>query len=485
MTKTVIFAAFARMTVFVISAAREPVHNEIRPHRRISEVPPAVSLASPASHRRRPTVVVLAALGLAALLLTGPGRVDTTAEPTAPDDFARAAERIDRSGVGLVVEDGAGRREWGAGFAWRRGGLVVTAAHVVRAARRVAARLPDGREVAAEIVGADDLSDVALLRLPVDLPPVAIGTPPRRGAAVGALGDPLGFAATLTVGHVSTPARPWAETIPWDVIQHDAALNPGSSGGPLIDRTGRVVGMNVAIADGSRRNVGIGLAVPIDLVDRIADRLAREPTPTRPRLGVRLRDTAALRGAIPALTGPGAMVEAVEPGAPAAVAGLAAGQIVVAADGRPVHGVRDLARALEPKRPGDPMRLVVMVGDDVRPLDFTLDAAPPRPVPPAPDPAAPLGLDLDADASPRVRTIAAGSLAADAGLAVGDEILSVGLGRADPDRLAEASGAARDGVALLVRRGDHTRWVVLGPHGRLDGDAPFGSNAEAATSHTL
>ncbi|MER2605378.1 MAG: PDZ domain-containing protein, partial [Siculibacillus sp.] len=96
-----------------------------------------------------------------------------------------------------------------------------------------------------------------------------------------------------------------------------------------------------------------------------------------------------------------------------------------------------------------------------------------------------LGLDLDSDASPRVRTIAAGSLAADAGLAVGDEILSVGLGRADPDRLAEASGATRDGVALLVRRGDHTRWVVLGPHGRLDGDAPFGSNAEAATSHTL
>lgn len=445
-------------------------------------MPDTPTNASPPRRRAGRFAVVVAAS------ILGPSAGgEASAGPSSVGDFAAAAARIDRSSVGLVVEDRDGRREWGAGFALRRGGIVVTAAHVVRTARRVGARLPDGRVVAAEVVGADDLSDVAVLRLPLDLPPVAVAPLPRRGAPVVAVGDPLGFSATLTAGHVSHPARPWGATNPYDMVQHDAALNPGSSGGALADRAGRVVGMNVAIADGSRRNVGIGLAVPIAVVARIADRLAHDGDLQRPALRMRLRDNATLRAAIPALTGPGAMIESVEPDAPAAAAGLAAGQIVVAAEGRPVRDVRDLAVALEPKRPGDRFRIVVMVGDDARAIDFVLGGVTPLPAPASAEADEPLGLDLDAGAPPRIRSVAAGSAAEGAGLATGDEILSIGLGRADADRLDRSlgSGAGADGVALLVRRGERTRWVILGRHGRLDGEAPFGSNAEATGSHAL
>lgn len=411
------------------------------------------------------------------------------AGPLRAEDFAAAATRIDGSSVGLSVDGGDGPPRTGAGFALRPGGLVATAAHVVRGADRLTARLPDGRTVAGEVIGADDLADVAVVRVAADLPPVVLGPTPRRGEAVAAIGDPLGFAGTLTVGHLSNPARRWSETNPYDLLQHDAALNPGSSGGALIDRTGAVVGMNVAIADGARRNVGIGLAVPAALVVRIADRLIRDGTVPRPTLGARVRDTAALRGAIPTLGGLGVMVEAVDPASPAAAAGLAPGQIVVAADGRPVHGVHDLAVAIEPKRPGDHLRLAAMVGDDVRIVDVAL-AGPPAagaPTGAAERDGRPLGLDVAAGSPATIRAVAAGSVADGAGLAAGDEIVSIGLEHPDPERLERSLRAARDrdGVALLVRRGTLTRWVVLGRRGRLDGEAPFGSNAEAPTSHPL
>ncbi len=446
---------------------------------------PAVPPSSPSRPRR-----LVLALGIgAALLHAGIGARGGAATPAPGDGFVAAATRIDASGLGLTTEGPDGHRNYGAGFALRRGGLVATAAHLVERAHRITARLPDGREVAADLVGADPLSDVAVLKISADLPTVtpAPAAELRRGAEVAALGDPLGFGGTLTVGHLSSPARPWGETTPYDFLQHDAALNPGSSGGALIDRTGRVIGMNVAIADGARRNVGIGLAVPIALVERIADRLIRDRALPRPTLGLRLRDTATLRHPIPTLTGPGAVIEAVEPGSPAALAGLTVGQIVVAAEGQPIRGVRDLARALEPKSPGDRFRLAVITGDDVRGIEFTLTPNPPPKSLADPAPGAPLGLELEAGWPTRIRSVQVDSPAALAGLGAGDEILSIGLRRLDARGVdgPDVPTAGPEGVALLVRRGDLTRIVVLGRHGRLDDDAPFGSNAEAAGSHRL
>jgi S1-C subfamily serine protease len=406
-----------------------------------------------------------------------------------PVDFAAAAQRVDPSCVGILGRGSGRSGDRGAGFVLRPGGVVATAAHVVAGLGEVAVRLPDGGEVAARVIGVDELSDVALLRIPADPPPV-IAAPAgalRRGEPVAAIGDPLGFAGTLTVGHVSSPARPFDETSPYDLVQHDAALNPGSSGGPLIDAEGRVVAMNVAIADGARRHVGIGLALPIAVVERIADRLLADGGLARPRLGLRLRAAATLRSAIPSLAA-GIVVEAVEPASPAAAAGLEPGDLLVAAAGRPLERPRDLARALETLRPGDDIRLTTRAGEGERTVTVRLAAAArPQPATETAEAVA-LGLALEPGASRRIAAVAPDTPAGSAGLAVGDELLAVAGRRVDGEGgaslLREAEAApAPGGVALLVRRGDTTRLVVLGPRGRLDADAPFGSNAEALSSH--
>lgn len=409
-------------------------------------------------------------------------------------DFAAAAERADPSCVGIVGREAGTTRDRGAGFVWRGGDVVVTAAHVVTGTGTLRVRLADGREVAARRVGVDEVADVAVLRLDESLPPAELAPAGslRRGDPVAAIGDPLAFAGTLTVGHVSSPARPWADAGPYDVVQHDAALNPGSSGGPLIDRGGRVVAMNIAIADGARRHVGIGFALPVATVERVVERLLRDGEVVRPRLGLRLRPAEALRGAIPSL-GAGLVIEAVEPGSPAAEAGLTAGEVVGALDGRPVETPRDLARALETKRPGDVLAVDVGGGGGSRRAVVRLAAAPKPPVAVPSTEAAETftpGFALAPDAPARIASLEPDGVAASAGLAVGDEILSIGDRRPDGSSgdalLARATGdAGSSGLALLVKRGVETRWVVLGPRGRLDAEAPFGSNAEALTSHTF
>ncbi|MDK9697678.1 MAG: trypsin-like peptidase domain-containing protein [Siculibacillus sp.] len=445
---------------------------------------PSLRRSSPV-RRADPAVIVVGILALAFALFAAPaGRAGTP-----PADVAAAAARIEGSSVGVSARAPGRPTNRGAGFSLRAGGVLATAAHVVAGATDVDVRLPDGREERAAVIGIDTLSDVALLRIATDLPPAAPAPAgsTRRGDPVVAIGDPLGFAGTLTVGHVSTLARPFDETSPYDLLQHDAALNPGSSGGPLVDGAGRVVGMNVAIADGARRHVGIGLALPIAVVERIADRLLAEGDLARPRLGARVRPAEALRPAIPGLPA-GVVVEAVDPGSPAAVAGIDPGDLLVAADEFPLAGPRDLARTLEPKRAGDELRLTIGDAGRERTLVLRLTATEPRPpVPTEPGPLA-LGLGLEPGASRRIASITPDTPAETAGLATGDEVLAVGDRRIGGDgaaasiRRAEAAPAP-GGVALLVRRGDRTRWVVLGRGGRLDGEAPFGSNAEARSSH--
>lgn len=450
-------------------------------------------MTSTSSPRRRvfraadPSVLLLGVLALGLVALPGRAAPVFPGEP----DFAAAADRVDPSCVGVVLRDGGEVRERGAGFVLRPGGLVVTAAHVVDRPGEIRVRLADGRETGARLIGLDDLADVALLRIAEEALPVTAAPAGglRRGDPVAAVGDPLGFSATLTVGHVSATARPWGETSPFDMIQHDAALNPGSSGGPLVDREGRVVAMNLAIADGARRHVGIGLALPMPVVEAVADRLLREGSPMRPRLGARLRGAEALRPAIPSLAA-GVVVEAVEPRSPAAEGGLAPGDLVVAADGAPLAGPRDLARALEGKRIGDTLRLTLHEASGGRTATLHLAVAPADLPPAAPVEPVVLGVTVAPGAGSRITAVGAATAAEAAGLGVGDEILAVGDRRTAGEDVAALLAAAEttagpSGVALLVRRGEATRWLVLGPHGRLDGEAPFGSNAEAFSSHSF
>lgn len=448
-----------------------------------------VRLPSPSAERRALAALVV---GLAVLSSASIGRGDALAPAT---DFVRAAQRIGVSVVDLEVVGHDGRRRFASGFAYRSDGWIVTAEHAVSGARRIVARLPDGRRVEVGSVAADPLADVAVARLAgaAALVPVAFAsTPPERGRPVAAIGNPLGYGGSLSVGVVSAVDRDGGPDTPYDMLQHDASLNPGSSGGPLIDATGAVLGMNVAIPDGARRDVGIGLAVPADVVRRIADRLLTGGSFPRPRLGLRLRDASALRDAIPTLVGEGVIVENVAPDSPAARAGLKAGRLIVAAEGRPVRTTRDLARALEPKTPGEHFRLVILDGDTAQTLEFVLQGDRHEAPPPASDTVAPRwGLDFAADET-SLAAIAPDTPADLAGLRPGDRLRAVGLVRIDADHpagpaLDAAIRAAVDGsgVALLVERDGATRWLVLDHTGRLDTMAPFGSNSEAAASVLL
>ena len=272
MTNIVISDRFAKMTAFVMSLAR--VHRAQEGKTTSGDFDPMDFAGT------RPLLFALAL----AILPAGPagGSGDPPPAPSAPTagptDFRAAARRVGAGFVDLDIVGRDGRRRFAAGFALRAGDRVVTAEHAIANARRITAHLPDGRRLDALPVAADALADVAVLRLPAEarLAPVALGAPPEPGRPVAALGNPLGYGRSLSLGIVSTTDRAGSADSPYDLLQHDAALNPGSSGGPLFDATGAVVGMHVAIPDGARRDVGIAFAVPIDVVTRIADRLIRD-----------------------------------------------------------------------------------------------------------------------------------------------------------------------------------------------------------------
>lgn len=393
--------------------------------------------------------------------------------------------------VSLDLEDKAGAASFAAALVYRTDGHLVTAAHAAQPGVKIRVVLADGSRVAAEIVGRDEVSDVAVLKITSahTLTPVRFAREPvQPGDAVTAIGDPLGYRATLTAGIVSSAARAYGPVNPYDHIQHDAALNPGSSGGALLNATGEVIGMNVAIADGSRRHVGIGLAVPAAVVQRIADRLIRDGRISRPELGLRLRDATGLSA-----SGGGApLIEDVEAGSAADRAGLKPGMSLLAANGQPLRAPRDLARVLEPLASGDGVSLDIRDRGEARRLALTLAApaqslARTRSLKPPTGAALPFehGVVLESGGT-RIEKVEDGSVAASAGLKTGDHLLAIGAHPVDGGSAGvELARAAGSRLALLVRRDGVSRYVVLGAQGRIDSSQPFGANAEAEGSSRL
>jgi serine protease Do len=283
------------------------------------------------------------------------------AEGEALDAYSRAvvaiAERLSPSVANLRVSrrvrGGRVATGGGSGVVITPDGFMLTSAHVVAGTDgRVEASFVDGREVGAEVVGADPLSDLAVLRSEVtELSPATLGDADalRVGQLVVAIGNPNGFAGSVTAGVVSALGRSLpvhsrtAGRIVENVIQTDAALNPGNSGGALADGRGRVVGINTAVA-----GVGLGLAVPINEVTRkIIGALMRDGRFTRAYLGI----AGGSRPLPPRLArelGRGAGVEVVEvvEGSPAAKAGLRPEDLIVAVGGTAVEGVDDLQRLM-------------------------------------------------------------------------------------------------------------------------------------------
>ena len=257
----------------------------------------------------------------------------------------------------------------GSGVVITPDGFLLTSAHVVAGGSRVRASFTDGRELSLRTVGADPLSDLAVLRAEdaADTPPVELGDAAalRVGQLVVAVGNPHGFGGSVTAGVVSAlgrslPTRSGRTTrVVDDVIQTDAALNPGNSGGALADGTGRVVGINTAVA-----GVGLGLAVPINATTRaVVSALMREGRVRRAWIGI-AGGARPLPPAVAAATGRDRAVEVVEvvPGSPASTAGLVAEDLVVAIDGIPVRGVDDLLRLMTAERIDREVELDVVRG---------------------------------------------------------------------------------------------------------------------------
>jgi S1-C subfamily serine protease len=309
-------------------------------------------------------------VALRELVPDDPAADDATAETRADDALTAAVEdealdaystavstaaaRLIPSVASLRVERRGGG--WGGGsgsaVALTPDGFLVTNAHVVAGAGRGTATFVDGDELGFEVVGRDPLSDLAVVRASgSDLVAAPFGDAARLrvGQLVVAIGNPLGFAGSVTAGVVSALGRSLAardgqaSRLVENVIQTDAALNPGNSGGALADIRGRVVGINTAVA-----GVGLGLAVPVDAATRlILAALMRDGRVRRAYLGI-VGGTRRLPAPLAARLGRTAGLEVVQllDGSPAAAAGVRAGDIIVSLDGRPIAGVGDLQRSL-------------------------------------------------------------------------------------------------------------------------------------------
>lgn len=290
-----------------------------------------------------------------------------------PDDRALDAystvvttivRQVAPSVASLVVPDARGSGPQGAGSAVVvEAGVLVTNAHVVGRSRTCTAAFTDGTQTRCDVVGTDRLSDLAVLRARGDTPaPARLGDADHLqvGQLVVAVGNPMGLGGTVTAGVVSAlgrslPARSGTHVrIIEDVIQTDAALNPGSSGGALVEASGTVVGINTAVA-----GFGLGLAVPVNRTTRaILDTLQQDGRVRRAYLGVAAAPSP-LPPTLAARLGrdQGIRLAHVEPGSPAAVAGLRAGDLVVTVGGAPVLDAQALQRRLVAHPIGEPLAI--------------------------------------------------------------------------------------------------------------------------------
>ena len=301
--------------------------------------------------------------------------VDHPTEEEALDAYSAVVSRVARLVIPSVASLRVGRADMsrgegsGSAVAINEEGYLVTSAHVVAGSTRGVAAFADGSEFDLEVAGTDPLSDLAIVRAKnARVVPVVIGDADRLqvGQLVVAIGNPMGFAGSVTAGVVSALGRSLptrdgnTQRIVENVIQTDAALNPGNSGGALVDGRGRLVGVNTAVA-----GVGLGLAVPINTTTRvILNSLASHGRVRRCYLGI-AGGTRALAPAAAAALGrsAGIAVQDVLAGSPAAGAGIRAGDIIVEVDGKPVSRAGDLQALMVTSSIDTPIAVMALRGD--------------------------------------------------------------------------------------------------------------------------
>lgn len=272
------------------------------------------------------------------------------------------------------------RQSFGSGFIISKDGYVLTNNHVVQGADKVTVRLSDRREIDAEVIGTDERSDVALLKIEGhDLPVLKIGDPEKLkvGEWVLAIGSPFGFEYSVTAGIVSAKARtlPNGAYVPF--IQTDVAINPGNSGGPLLNLKGEVIGINSQIYSRSGGFMGLSFAIPIDVAMETVEQLKSNGHVSRGYLGVVIQDISRDLADAYGLPRPaGALVSKVMPGTPAEKAGLKEGDVITQFNGRDINLSAELPQMVGRVKVGNSYPLTVIRDGKPRTLNFEVAALP-------------------------------------------------------------------------------------------------------------
>lgn len=373
----------------------------------------------------------------------------------------------------------------GSGFILSADGYVMTNAHVVDGADEVYVKLTDKREFKAKIIGADKRTDVALVKIEgSNLPHLTIGDSNkiRVGEWVIAIGSPFDLDNTVTAGIISAKARETGDYLP--LIQTDVAVNPGNSGGPLINMRGEVIGINSQIYSRSGGYMGISFAIPIDEAIRVSEQLKASGKVIRGRIGVQIgevtKDVAESLGMPKAQ---GALVQQVETGSPAEKGGLQAGDIILKYNGIAIERLSDLPRLVGNTKPGTRTSLTIWRKGASRELALVITEMEPEKVAQKEDKkvkpdavANALGLvvsDLTAAQKKELKVSngvvveSADGPAARAGLRPGDLILqfnNTDVKDAKEFNALVAKTGQKKMVVLLVRRGDSSQFVPLKPN---------------------
>jgi putative serine protease PepD len=286
---------------------------------------------------------------------------------TGEEPVADAAAVIMPSVVQIQAGQGVG-----SGVIYDSNGLILTAAHVVEGVDTVTVRFADGEQVEGTVRGGTSGADVAVIevdRTGLPAAELALDDDPQVGQMAIAVGSPWGLQGTVTSGIISAVDQAIPQgTSARAVLQTDAAINPGNSGGPLVDRQGRVIGINVSIFSLSGANDGVGFAVPIDIAHDIAESIVAGEEIQTAYLGVSL-------GAVESGQG-GALIDDVTAGTGADEAGLEVGDLVISIDGAPVQDGGDLAAQVQTHQPGDTVDLVIVRDGSEMTISVTMSERP-------------------------------------------------------------------------------------------------------------
>lgn len=398
---------------FVPPAGGSPTGPAARPHRRWVDMALSAVVAAVVAAGTTAAVVAndggstSAASGITASSTSGnppagtsQGPVPAASGASTTVDWGKVAGAVEPSVVAISVSSQSGQAE-GSGVILDTDGRILTNNHVVSGAQNgtLDVTLSDGRTYKASIVGTDPSTDLAVIKMSgaTKITPATLGDSDavRVGAPVMAVGNPLGLAGTVTTGIVSSLDRPVTtqgeqpadsspgaaapESVVTNAIQTDAAVNPGNSGGALVDASGRVIGIPSSIASlgsssgGQSGSIGLGFSIPINEAKSIADQLIQGGTAEHPYLGVSLQDGTVKEGAA---TRNAAIVATVSGGTPASTAGLKARDVVTAVDGEAVNSSESLVAQIRERNVGSKVELTVVRAGQSQQISVTLTKRP-------------------------------------------------------------------------------------------------------------